>query len=168
MKWLTEELFFLDEVGSVSPKMQIELLRVIESKQFSRVGGNQLISSDFRVITATNESLEELVKQGKFREDLYYSLNVFSIVVPPLRERRADIPILAYYFLNKFSTAMNKPIKNISKEAMDFLVNYDWPGNVRELENAIERAVVVGKEKCNRSGRFTFSCFIKQLYVGQW
>ncbi len=136
---------FLDEVGSVSPKMQIELLRVIESKQFSRVGGNQLISSDFRVITATNESLEELVKQGKFREDLYYRLNVFSIVVPPLRERRADIPILAYYFLNKFTTMMNKPIKNISKEAIDFLVNYDWPGNVRELENAIERAVVVGK-----------------------
>ncbi len=137
---------FLDEVGSVSTKMQIELLRVIESKQFSRVGGNQLISSDFRVITATNESLEELVKQGKFREDLYYRLNVFSIVVPPLRERRADIPILAYYFLNKFTTMMNKPIKNISKEAIDFLVNYDWPGNVRELENAIERAVVVGKK----------------------
>ena len=90
--------------------------------------------------------LKNLVKQGKFREDLYYRLNVFSIVVPPLRERRADIPILAYYFLNKFSTVMNKPIKNISKEAMDFLVNYDWPGNVRELENAIERAVVVGKK----------------------
>ena len=86
------------------------------------------------------------MKQGKFREDLYYRLNVFSIVVPPLRERRADIPILAYYFLNKFTTTMNKPIKNISKEAMDFLVNYDWPGNVRELENAIERAVVVGKK----------------------
>ncbi len=137
---------FLDEVGSVSQKMQVELLRVIESKQFSRVGGNQLIPSNFRVITATNESLEELVKQGKFREDLYYRLNVFSIVVPPLRERRADIPILAYYFLNKFSTMMNKPIKNISKEAIDFLVNYDWPGNVRELENAIERAVVVGKK----------------------
>ncbi len=137
---------FLDEVGSVSPKMQVELLRVIESKQFSRVGGNQLIPSNFRVIAATNESLEDLVKQGKFREDLYYRLNVFSIVVPPLRERRADIPILAYYFLNKFTTMMNKPIKNISKEAIDFLMNYDWPGNVRELENAIERAVVVGKK----------------------
>ncbi|MGA9290947.1 MAG: sigma-54 dependent transcriptional regulator [Ignavibacteriaceae bacterium] len=137
---------FLDEIGSISPKMQIELLRVIETRQFSRVGGNQLINSDFRVIIATNEPLEDLVKQGKFREDLYYRLNVFSIVVPPLRERRADIPILAYYFLNKFTTAMNKPVKNISKEAMDFLTNYDWPGNVRELENAIERAVVIGKE----------------------
>ncbi|MFZ0454626.1 MAG: sigma-54 dependent transcriptional regulator [Ignavibacteriaceae bacterium] len=137
---------FLDEIGSISPKMQIELLRVIETRQFSRVGGNQLINSDFRVIIATNEPLEDLVKQGKFREDLYYRLNVFSIVVPPLRERRADIPILAYYFLNKFTTAMNKLVKNISKEAMDFLTNYDWPGNVRELENAIERAVVIGKE----------------------
>ena len=137
---------FLDEIGSISPKMQIELLRVIETRQFSRVGGNQLINSDFRVIIATNEPLEDLVKQGKFREDLYYRLNVFSIVVPPLRERRTDIPILAYYFLNKFTTAMNKPVKSISKEAMDFLTNYDWPGNVRELENAIERAVVIGKE----------------------
>ncbi len=137
---------FLDEIGSISPKMQIELLRVIETRQFSRVGGNQLINSDFRVIIATNEPLEDLVKQGKFREDLYYRLNVFSIVVPPLRERRADISILAYYFLNKFTTAMNKSVKNISKEAMDFLTNYDWPGNVRELENAIERAVVIGKE----------------------
>jgi two-component system, NtrC family, response regulator AtoC len=137
---------FLDEVGSVSSKMQIELLRIIETKQFSRVGGNQIIKSDFRVITATNEPLEDLVKAGKFREDLYYRLNVFSIIVPPLRERRQDIPLLAHFFLNRFSTSMNKPIKNISKEALDFLVKYDWRGNVRELENAIERAVVVGKE----------------------
>src|SRR5690554_1188329 len=91
---------FLDEVGTISPKMQIELLRVIETKQFNRVGGNQLIKSDFRVIVATNEPLEDLVKQGKFREDLYYRLNVFSIIVPPLRERTGDVPILAYYFLN--------------------------------------------------------------------
>jgi DNA-binding NtrC family response regulator len=137
---------FLDEVGSVSAKMQVELLRVIETKQFSRVGGNQVIKSDFRVIAATNEQLEDLVKAGKFREDLYYRLNVFSIIVPPLRERRQDIPLLAHYFITKFSTAMNKPIRSISKEAMDFLVKYDWPGNVRELENAIERAVVVGKK----------------------
>ena len=136
---------FLDEIGSISTKMQVELLRVIETKQFSRVGGNQMVKSNFRVIIATNEPLEDLVKEGKFREDLYYRLNVFTIVIPPLRERREDIHLLAYYFLNKFSTAMNKPIKNISKEAMDFLVKYDWPGNVRELENAIERAVVVGK-----------------------
>jgi len=136
---------FLDEIGSVSPKMQVELLRVIESKQFSRVGGNQIIKSDFRVIIATNEPLEDLVKQGKFREDLYYRLNVFSIVIPPLRERTGDIPVLAFYFLNNFCTAMNKNIKNISPDAMEFLTKYEWPGNVRELENAIERAVVVGK-----------------------
>lgn len=136
---------FLDEIGSISIKMQIELLRVIETKQFNRVGGNELIKSDFRVIIATNEPLEELVKAGKFREDLYYRLNVFTIVIPPLRERRDDIPQLVNFFLNKFSSAMNKLIKNVSKDAMDFLINYDWPGNVRELENAIERAVVVGK-----------------------
>jgi DNA-binding NtrC family response regulator len=136
---------FLDEIGSVSPKMQIELLRVIETKQFNRVGGNELIKSDFRIIIATNEPLEELVKAGKFREDLYYRLNVFTIVIPPLRERRDDIPMLVNFFLNKFTTVMNKPINSVSKEAMDFLINYEWPGNVRELENAIERAVVVGK-----------------------
>ncbi|MGE5682186.1 MAG: sigma-54-dependent transcriptional regulator [Bacillota bacterium] len=139
---------FLDEIGSVSPKMQVELLRVIETKQFMRVGGNENIKSDFRVIAATNEPLEDLLKEGKFREDLYYRLNVFTIFIPPLRERRDDIPILAYYFMNKFNAAMNKNIKNISDEAMDFLINYSWPGNVRELENAIERALVVGKSDC--------------------
>ncbi|MCX6167763.1 MAG: sigma-54 dependent transcriptional regulator [Ignavibacteriales bacterium] len=136
---------FLDEIGSISLRMQIEMLRVIETKQFNRVGGNELIKSDFRVITATNELLEELVKAGKFREDLYYRLNVFTVVIPPLRERRDDIPLLVNFFINKFSTVMNKKIKNVSKEAMEFLMNYDWPGNVRELENAIERAMVVGK-----------------------
>ena len=136
---------FLDEIGSISLKMQIELLRVIETKQFNRVGGNELIKSDFRVITATNESLEELVKAGKFREDLYYRLNVFSVVIPPLRERRDDIPLLVNFFINKFSIMMNKQVKSVSKEAMEFLKNHDWPGNVRELENAMERAMVVGK-----------------------
>jgi DNA-binding NtrC family response regulator len=136
---------FLDEIGSISLKMQIELLRVIETKQFNRVGGNELIKSDFRVIAATNEPLEELVKAGKFREDLYYRLNVFTIVIPPLRERRDDIPLLVDFFINKFSTAMNKKVRSVSKEAMDFLINHNWPGNVRELENAIERAMVVGK-----------------------
>lgn len=134
---------FLDEIGLVSAKTQIDLLRVIETKQFTRVGGNDLISSNFRVICATNELLEELVKQGKFREDLYYRLNVFSITIPPLRERKDDIVLLAEYFLKKFSDGMNRNIKSISKDAMEFLLNYNWPGNVRELENAIERAVVM-------------------------
>lgn len=136
---------FLDEVGSISQKMQVEILRVIETKQFTRVGGNELIKSDFRIITATNEPLEKLVREGKFREDLYYRLNVFAIAIPPLRERREDIPLLAFSFVSKLCSAMSKTIKNISSEAMDFLIKYDWPGNVRELENAIERAVVIGK-----------------------
>ena len=136
---------FLDEIGTISLKMQVELLRIIETKKFTRVGGNDTIKSDFRVIAATNEALEDLVKEGKFREDLFYRLNVFSIFIPPLRERRKDIAPLAYHFLKKFSTAMNKNVTKISETAMNFLVNYEWKGNVRELENAIERAVVVGK-----------------------
>lgn len=136
---------FLDEVGSVSPKMQVELLRVLETKQFTRVGGTDIVKVDFRLISATNENLEKLVEEGKFREDLYYRINVFTINVPPLRERRGDIPILAQYFVEKFSRVMNKPILKISDEAMEILLNHSWPGNVRELENAIERAMVVGK-----------------------
>ena len=136
---------FLDEIGTISPKVQIELLRVIETKQFMRVGGNEQLKSDFRVIAATNEPLEELVKDGRFREDLYYRLNVFSIFIPPLRERNLDVPVLAYYFLQKLCAAMNKKISGISDEAMQILTTYNWPGNVRELENAIERAVVISK-----------------------
>jgi DNA-binding NtrC family response regulator len=156
---------FLDEVGSISIKMQIELLRVIETKQFNRVGGNELIKSDFRVIVATNEPLEELVKAGKFREDLYYRLNVFSIVIPPLRERREDVPLLVNFFINKFSTLMNKPVKSVSKEAMDFLINYDWHGNVRELENAIERAMVVGKKESIQVEDLPFHLSSNNLYI---
>jgi len=136
---------FLDEVGSVSPKMQVELLRVLESKQFTRVGGSEIVKVDFRLISATNENLEKLVEEGRFREDLYYRLNVFTIYIPPLRERRSDIPILANHFVQKFARQMNKPILKISDEAMEILLNHSWPGNVRELENAIERAMVVGK-----------------------
>ncbi len=136
---------FLDEIGTISAKVQIELLRVIETKQFMRVGGSEVVKSDFRIIAATNEPLEELVKEGKFREDLYYRLNVFSIMIPPLRDRPEDIPILAHHFLRKYSTQMNRKVKRFSQEAMDFLVRYNWPGNVRELENAIERAVVVNQ-----------------------
>jgi len=137
----------LDEVGSITPKMQVDLLRVIETKKFNRVGGNELIESDFRVIAATNEQLENLVKEGKFREDLYYRLNVFTLFVPPLRERKEDIPILANFFRQKYAAMMNKNIKSISTEAMNFLTGYEWRGNVRELENAIERAIVVGKKE---------------------
>ncbi len=134
---------FLDEIGTISQKVQIELLRVIETKEFMRVGGSETIKSDFRIIAATNENLQNLVNSGQFREDLFYRLNVFNIQLPPLRERGDDILLLADYFLNKFSNAMNKKISSFDKEAIKFMQDYYWPGNVRELENAIERAVVV-------------------------
>jgi transcriptional regulator with PAS, ATPase and Fis domain len=136
---------FLDEVGNIDTKTQVDLLRVIETKQFARVGGNDIIRVDFRVICATNKDLEKAVADGTFREDLYYRLNVFSVFIPPLRERKGDIPLLANYFVQKYSRAMGKQIASISPEAMDTIVRYNWPGNVRELENAIERAMVVGK-----------------------
>ena len=138
---------YLDEVSSISLKIQVEILKVIETKQFSRLGGDEVINTDFRLITADNDKIEKLVREGKFREDLFYKLNVFSISMPPLRERKEDIIPIARSFVKKFSTAMNKPAKEISDDASDFLLNYDWPGNVRELENAIERAVVVGKSE---------------------
>jgi len=134
---------FLDEVGNVGPKAQTDLLRVIETKQFTRVGGDEIIQVDFRLICATNRDLELAVKERSFREDLYYRLNVFSLSIPPLRERRSDIPLLCNYFLKKLASSMNKPITGFSSEAMDQLKAYDWPGNVRELKNAIERSVVV-------------------------
>ncbi len=136
---------FLDEIGSISQKTQVELLRVIETKKFNRVGGNELVESDFRLITATNEPLEKLMEEGKFRKDLYYRLNVITISLPPLRERKQDITILANFFLKKYTELMNKEIHSFSGNAMDFLLAYDFPGNVRELENTIERAIVIGK-----------------------
>ena len=138
---------FLDEVGEISMRMQIDLLRVLEDRVFYRVGGTQPMEADFRVIAATNRNLEEAIKDGIFREDLFYRLNVISIVMPSLSQRKEDIPLLAEHFLHRFIQETNKNIDKISREAMDELMLYDWPGNVRELENAIERAVVVGKER---------------------
>lgn len=136
---------FLDEVADISLKTQTDLLRVLQEKEIVRVGGNQPIQVDFRCITATNKNLAELVKEGTFRPDLYYRLNVFSIELPPLRARREDIPALANHFLHKYAAAMNKPVPALSAPAMDLLLQYDWPGNVRELENAVERALVIGR-----------------------
>jgi len=134
---------FLDEIGTISQKMQVQLLRVIESKQLTRVGGNEVIHSDVRIICATNRDLEAAVKDGTFREDLYYRLNVFTVFIPPIRERRTDIPLLVQHFLKKYSAVMNKQVVEITPEAVDMLVRYDWPGNVRELENVIERSLVM-------------------------
>jgi DNA-binding NtrC family response regulator len=138
---------FLDEVGEISMRMQIDLLRVLEDRVFYRVGGTQPMEADFRIIAATNRNLEEAIKDGIFREDLFYRLNVISIKMPSLSQRKEDIPLLAEHFLHRFVQETNKTIDIISREAMDELMLYDWPGNVRELENAIERAVVVGKER---------------------
>ncbi|MCP4371614.1 MAG: sigma-54-dependent Fis family transcriptional regulator [Deltaproteobacteria bacterium] len=138
---------FLDEIGEISMRMQIDLLRVLEDRVFYRVGGTQPIEVDFRVIAATNRNLKEAIENEIFREDLYFRLNVISFKMPPLRERKDDIPLLAEHFLRRFSQETNKPIDKISRGAIDEMMLYEWPGNVRELENAIERAVVVGKER---------------------
>jgi DNA-binding NtrC family response regulator len=135
----------LDEIGEISMRMQIDLLRVIEDHLFYRVGGTQPIEADFRIIAATNKNLEKAIKEGTFREDLYYRLNVISFVMPPLREHKEDIPLLAEYFLHRFTQETNKRMDKISREALDEMMLYDWPGNVRELANAVERAVVVGR-----------------------
>jgi two-component system, NtrC family, response regulator AtoC len=138
---------FLDEIATISTKMQIDLLRVLESKKFVRVGGNKEISSDFRVICATNRDLKSMVENGTFREDLYYRLNVVNIYVPPLRERIEDIPLLVEYFIRKYCTSMNREPVAIESAALKRLEEFSFPGNVRELENMIERAIVVGNGK---------------------
>jgi two-component system, NtrC family, response regulator HydG len=137
---------FLDEIGDISLKTQTDLLRVLQEKEIVRVGGNQQIKVDFRCVAATNKRLEDLVKAGTFRPDLYYRLNVFAIELPPLRARREDVPLLADHFLRKYGEAMNKPNAKLCAAAVDVLLNYDWPGNVRELENAIERALVIARD----------------------
>jgi Nif-specific regulatory protein len=134
---------FLDEIGELAPALQVKLLRVLQEREFERVGGMRPISVDIRLIAATNQDLGEAVKTGTFRKDLFYRLNVLSLVMPPLRERREDIAMLADYFVTKYTKKFNMRIKKLSPEAMVCLVNYDWPGNVRELENAIERALVL-------------------------
>jgi len=134
---------FLDEIGEMSANIQVHLLRVLEEKEFTRVGGNEPIKVDVRVISATNRDVKEAAVNGQFREDLYYRLNVVNIELPPLRERREDIPLLAQHFLKKFALENQKEIAGFSPVATDYLLRYEWPGNVRELENAIERAVIL-------------------------
>jgi two-component system NtrC family response regulator len=134
---------FIDEVGDMPPSVQVKLLRAIQEHAFERVGGTETIHVDTRIVAATNRHLEKLLQEGRFREDLYYRLNVVTITIPPLRERRQDIPPLAEHFLKKFAEENNKRLRGISKEAMDALMKYDYRGNVRELENIIEQAVVL-------------------------
>ena len=147
---------FLDEISDISLKTQTDLLRVLQEKEIQRVGGTQSIKVDFRCVAATNKNLEDLVKAGTFRPDLYYRLKVFAIDLPPLRDRREDVPLLADHFVRKLATAMNKPVPTLSPQAVDLLLAYDWPGNVRELENAIERALVIGREPEIQPADFPF------------
>ena len=137
---------FLDEIGDIPTKMQVDLLRVLETRRFHRLGGNQEIASDFRLVCATNRDLEALIAEGAFREDLFYRINVFVIDLPPLRDRPEDIPALTHHFIEKYAHAMGKPVKEVSPEVERLLVDYAWPGNVRELENAVERAMVIGRD----------------------
>ena len=134
---------FLDEVGELSPAIQIKLLRVLQEKEIERLGSVESIQVNVRVITATNKDLEEAVRKGEFREDLFYRLNVFGIYMPPLRERKTDIPLLADHFVEKYAADQGKDVRRIATSAIDLLMSYHWPGNVRELENCIERAVLV-------------------------
>jgi two-component system response regulator HydG len=138
---------FLDEVGEMSPAIQTKLLRVLQEKEFEPLGSARTIKVDIRVIAATNKDLIKEVREGRFREDLYYRLNVVPITMPPLRERKEDIPPLADHFLAVYREKNRKPMKGISGKALDLLVRYDWPGNIRELENCIERAVIMAKEE---------------------
>ena len=135
---------FLDEIGEMPPPMQAKLLRVLQEREFERVGGTRPIKVDVRVIAATNRNLEDAMRDGQFRQDLFYRLDVVSFEMPPLRERREDIPALAAYFVEKYAAKFNRKVSGLTVEAGGCLMNYDWPGNIRELENTIERAVVLG------------------------
>ena len=147
---------FLDEVGEISPKMQVDLLRVLEEKKIARIGNSQPIEVDFRLISATREDLEKKIEDGSFREDFFYRINVIKTEIPPLRERKEDIPLLIQHFLEKYSQETTKRVDHVSPQAIRLLKQYDWPGNVRELENAIERAVVLSKSRKLEIKDFSF------------
>ena len=138
---------FLDEIGEISPGIQAKLLRVLQEKEFERVGGSETLKADVRIIAATNKNLEEKVREGEFREDLYYRLNIIPITIPPLRERKTDILLLSDFFIEKYNRLNGKSINRISTPAIDMLIAYHWPGNVRELENSIERAVILSEDR---------------------
>jgi Nif-specific regulatory protein len=142
---------FLDEIGDLSPNLQVKLLRVLQEKEFQRLGGSETLKADVRIITATNRDLEDLMLKNMFREDLYYRLNVFPLFIPPLRERRADIPLLVNHFIEKYNKIHGLQTKRISSTAIDLLMTYHWPGNIRELENCIERASILSTDKVIRS-----------------
>ena len=148
---------FLDEIGELSLATQAKILRFLEEREFNRVGGSKTIKVDVRLITATNKDLTQHIKKGSFREDLYYRINVVPIIIPPLRERRDDIPLLIDHFVKKFNKENTKNVKGVSKEALDLMMNYDWPGNVRELENLIERVIALTSNEHIQANELPFS-----------
>ncbi|TGV06095.1 AAA family ATPase, partial [Mesorhizobium sp. M00.F.Ca.ET.186.01.1.1] len=148
---------FLDEVGEMPLDMQVKLLRVLQEKKYYPVGGTKQIEADFRIVAATNKNLEEMIREGKFREDLYYRLNVVTLAIPPLRHRIEDTVELAHFFLYEFSLRYNRPIHAISQNVMQNLLQYDWPGNIRELRNAIERLVVFATDGTIREEDLPYS-----------
>jgi two-component system, NtrC family, response regulator HydG len=158
---------FLDEISDISLKTQTDLLRVLQEKEIVRVGGNQPIKVDFRCIAATNKNLEELVKAGTFRPDLYYRLHVFCVDLPPLRDRREDIPLLVAHFLNKFCMQTSRSAPQLSPEALEVLMKHEWPGNVRELENAVERALVVCRGPEIKPADFSFQFETNGAHTGR-
>ncbi len=155
---------FLDEIGDLPAHLQAKLLRVLQEKEFERVGSNRAITTDVRIITATHRDLEQLMREGSFREDLYYRLNVVTIILPPLRERRQDLPALIEHFLRKFAEKNSKPIQGFSRDARDALLRYDYPGNVRELENLVERAIVLTRDDVVSLGELPLT--IKETRAG--
>jgi len=134
---------FLDEIGELDPSLQVKLLRVLQEREFERIGSTKTIKVDVRILAATNRNLEELTREGRFREDLYYRLNVIPVHIPPLKDRKEDIPVLIEHFLKKHAKAKKRQSPKISKHIMDVLIRYKWPGNVRELENLIERLTIL-------------------------
>ena len=152
-----EGTLFLDEIGDVPPKVQVDLLRVLQERQVVRVGGNQPVPVDFRLVTATHRDLEDEVASGRFRQDFFFRIHVFTIELPALRERVADIPVLAQHFLTRFANAMNRKIGGFSPSALAAMTDYPWPGNVRELQNAIERAVVLCRGDQIEASHFPFT-----------
>ncbi|OGG44028.1 MAG: Fis family transcriptional regulator [Candidatus Handelsmanbacteria bacterium RIFCSPLOWO2_12_FULL_64_10] len=147
---------FLDEIGDVSPKLQMDLLRVLQERRFFRVGGTEEVQVDVRVIAATKRDLQEAVREGEFRDDLYYRLNVINIHIPPLRERREDIPLLVRHFIERLSVELGRDVQDVTDGAIRVLVNHDWPGNVRELQNAVERSIITCKNRALDEGDFGF------------
>lgn len=165
VKEAEEGTLFLDEVGVISPYIQVKLLRLLQDREYKPLGDSRYRSAEIRVIAATNENLLELVKEGTFREDLYYRLNIVSFHIPPLRERKEDIPVLANHFLERYAARYGKPVHGFSPEAMEILLSYEWPGNIRELENKVQQAIILTTRKTIRACDFQLGTVRPKLYT---